>query len=73
MVEALLLTYSLEGLTREQVNNLLGKPPQSNYFTDWDYVYRLGNERGLISIDSEWLVLDFNGRNRVVRHAVVRD
>ena len=40
---------------------LLGEPNNDyGYFNaDNRYVYYMGAERGLISIDSEWLILDF--------------
>ena len=40
--------------------------------TSDDYVYWLGPERGLFSIDSEWLVLKFKD-NVVTRAAVLTD
>ena len=59
MVDDLLARYELVGMTRAAVDELLGVPPDTAYFTDFDYVYWLGRERGFISIDSEWLCLDF--------------
>ena len=34
-----------------------GVPPPTDYFREYDYAYWLGPERGLFSIDSEWLVV----------------
>ena len=59
MVDDLLRKHRLVGMTREQVDGLLGVPPHTNYFREYDYVYWLGPERGFISIDSEWLVIKF--------------
>ncbi|HMG47450.1 MAG TPA: outer membrane protein assembly factor BamE [Allosphingosinicella sp.] len=73
MIDALLWTRDLHGMSRAEVERLLGRPPASLYFTDWDYVYRLGMERGLFSIDSEWLVLRFGRDDRVSEWALVRD
>ncbi len=51
---------------------MLGVPPVTGYFRGYDLVYRIGNERGFFSIDSEWLVVKFtNDRADVVR--IVRD
>lgn len=59
MVDDLLARYELVGMTRDKVDELLGVPPETAYFTGFDYVYWLGPERGFISIDSEWLCIDF--------------
>lgn len=53
----LVLSHRLVGLHRNDVVALLGEPPPTEYFKEWDMVYLLGAERGFISIDSEWLVL----------------
>jgi outer membrane protein assembly factor BamE (lipoprotein component of BamABCDE complex) len=73
MLEALLLTHDLEKMTKSEVVDLLGQPPPTAYFSEWDFVYHLGPERGLLSIDSEWLVLRFGPDGRVSEWAVVSD
>ncbi|MBU6455395.1 MAG: hypothetical protein KGS72_26730 [Cyanobacteria bacterium REEB67] len=64
MVDDLLARYKLEGMSRAEVEKLLGKPPTTNYFKEYDFVYMLGPERSFISIDSEWLCIKF--KNDVV-------
>ena len=60
IVDDLLDRYELVGMTDNKVVSLLGKPGTDASFDPEDrYVYRLGDERGLFSIDSEWLVIDF--------------
>ena len=66
-------TGELAGRTREDVENILGPPPETAYFSDWDMVYQLGSERGLISIDSEWLVFKIDEANTVIDYRIVRD
>ena len=44
---------------------MLGEPPKTNYFSDWDVVYWLGPERGLAGIDSEWLIVRIGEDGRV--------
>jgi hypothetical protein len=73
MVEWLVRSGRLDGLTRPQVLALLGPPDDSGYFTDWDLVYWLGPERGLLSIDSEWLVIRVRTDGRVSDYRIVRD
>ena len=73
MVSALLLTHDLKGMTKAEVIELLGEPPPSDYFRDWDFVFNLGPERGLFSLDSEWLVLRFGPDGRVSEWDVVSD
>ncbi len=52
---------------------MLGEPPPPEYFRDWDMVYRLGMERGFISIDSEWLVIRLGTNGRVTESRIVHD
>lgn len=72
MVDDLLRRHTLVGMTRAQVDELLGVPPPTDYFREYDYVYWLGPERGPFGIDSEWLVLKYNG-DLVVGARVVTD
>ncbi|MDQ0227374.1 hypothetical protein [Metabacillus niabensis] len=74
MVDNLLSTFDLKGKTKSEVIELLGAPTDTGYFkTKTNIVYYLGNERGLISIDSEWLVIDFDEGERVVNYSVRTD
>lgn len=73
MADRLVAQGTLVGRTRLQVAAMLGEPPPTGYFTDWDLVFLLGRERGPVSIDSEWLVLRFDERSRVAEAALVRD
>ena len=61
IVDDLLSDYELVGMTEEEIRALLGgHDNESGYFLQEDRLgYWLGPERGWISIDSEWLVLDF--------------
>ena len=72
MVDDLMSQYDLVGMTRADVDKLLGIPPSTSYFSEFDYVYWLGPERGYISIDSEWLCLKFR-REKVVEAEVMSD
>jgi len=72
MVDDLLKKHHLVGMPKEELNDLLGIPPKTGYFSDYDYVYWLGPERGFMSIDSEWLAIKFV--NEAVSEArIVRD
>ncbi|MGA2798469.1 MAG: hypothetical protein ABSE63_12880 [Thermoguttaceae bacterium] len=73
MADSLIEEGTLYNKTRAEVIELLGEPPKSGYFKDWDLVYRLGNERGLFSIDSEWLVVRLDAKGRVAEYRIVRD
>ncbi len=39
MVSDLLSRFTLEGMSSDEVEKLLGKPPETKYFKDYDYVY----------------------------------
>ena len=73
MVNDLLDNYHLTGQSRDSVESLLGPRDSTAYWRDWDMVYWLGPERGLLSIDSEWLVLRVDSSNRVTEYRLVRD
>ena len=73
MVEWLVRSGKLDGITRAQALALLGPPSDDGYFSDWDLVYWVGPERGLIGIDSEWLVIRFGQNGQVSEYQIVRD
>jgi len=73
MADRLIARGTLNGRTRSEVVDLLGEPPPTEYFAEWNLVYWLGPERGFISIDSEWLVLRLGKAGRVVEVRIVRD
>jgi len=52
---------------------ILGEPPKTEYFKEFDLVYYLGPERGFMGIDSEWLVLKLGPEGRVKRATIARD
>ncbi|MBY0459975.1 MAG: hypothetical protein K2V38_21875 [Gemmataceae bacterium] len=73
MADRLVARGTLVGKTQDEVVELLGEPPPTAYFADWDLVYWLGPERAYFSIDSEWLVLRLGADGRVVDNRIVRD
>lgn len=73
MADDLVNGQKLSGLTHQEVVALLGEPPKTEYFKEYDLVYYLGPERGFMSIDSEWLVLKFGPDGRIKRAAITRD
>ncbi len=72
MVDDLLARHKLKGASRTEIEQLLGKPPKTNYFSDYEYVYWLGPERSLLGIDSEWLCLKFSN-NQVSEVRILAD
>lgn len=61
MISDLLRNHELLGLTEAEVLSLLGPCDNAHgtFRADNRYVYYLGPERALFSIDSEWLLIDF--------------
>jgi hypothetical protein len=47
MADRLLAHRTLVSKTRAEVVDLLGEPSSTEYFREWDLVYRLGMERGV--------------------------
>ncbi len=73
MADRIVARKTLKGKTRTQVTDMLGKPPTTDYFSDWDLVYWLGPERGFLGIDSEWLVVKLDRNGIVDDYKIVRD
>lgn len=73
MVDDLLRRHRLCGMREDELIALLGKPPKTDYFSDYQLVYWLGPERGFISIDSEWLAVRIGPDQRVIDARIVRD
>jgi hypothetical protein len=73
MVDDLLARYHLVGMTKAAVLHLLGEDPPTGYFREFDLVYWLGPERGLMSIDSEWLVIKLDAKGTVSEASLVTD
>jgi hypothetical protein len=63
----------LDGLPRRDVVALLGDPDETAKWRDWDLVYYRGPERGLFSIDSEWLVIRLGPTGIVSDYRIVTD
>jgi hypothetical protein len=63
----------LVGWTRQEVVALLGEPPKTEYFKEFELVYYLGPERGFMGIDSEWLVLKLGPEGRVKSAVIAHD
>jgi hypothetical protein len=73
MVDDLIAHKRLDGLTRRDVESLLGPADRTEKWQHWHVVYHLGPERGVIRIDSEWLVIRFGPSDRVAEYRIVRD
>lgn len=74
MVDDLLAKRKLVGEPKKKIIQLLGKPSETGRFKEMNQaVYYLGDERGFISIDSEWLILQFDSDNKVVEYKVYKD
>jgi hypothetical protein len=73
MVDDLLARNQFRGQSHAQVVALLGEPRRTDYFSEYDLVYWLGPERGMISVDSEWLVFRLDGEGRVAEYRLVTD
>ena len=73
MAEDFLRRYDAVGMTRAELVALLGEPDETDKFADYDLVYWLGPERGLASIDSEWLVVRFGDAGPAVEARIASD
>lgn len=74
MVDDMLAKHPLIGLHKKEVIQLLGETEAKEYFQeDNNIVYYLGPERGLVRIDSEWLVIWFDAHDKVTSYELKRD
>ena len=76
MVDHLMSSGQLDGLSSHQVIELLGLPHDKNFpfgATSCDIHYYLGPERGFLGIDSEWLFITFGDDSTVDRYWLYRD
>ena len=73
MAEALLRSGQLHGMERSELLNILGPPPPPEYFKGQTLVYYLGDERGWMSIDSEWLVITLDADGKASQWAIRSD
>jgi hypothetical protein len=73
MADDLLRRGALKRMTRSEVVSLLGPPLDTPYFKGTDMIYMLGPERGWLSIDSEWLLIDLDQRGRVASARLATD
>lgn len=73
MVDDLLASNQLTGLSQAEVVTLLGDPSPQNGFNDYDLVYLLGPEQGFISIDFEWLVIKLDTTGHVSKAQIMTD
>ncbi|HYN89728.1 MAG TPA: hypothetical protein VER55_14435 [Ardenticatenaceae bacterium] len=51
---------------------MLGPPTETSHFAEWDLVYWMGPEPGLIQVDSVWLVIYLED-DRVTAFQIVTD
>ncbi|MBT2663296.1 hypothetical protein [Bacillus sp. ISL-45] len=74
MVDSMLSEVELKGKTKSEIIKLLGEEEERAYFKEPNnIVYYLGDERGFMSIDSEWLVIWFDDKDRVTDYEIKTD
>jgi hypothetical protein len=73
MAGDLLRSEVLLGKSRAEIEIMLGPPTSTDKFRDSGLVYWLSPERGFISIDSEWLTLNFDQTGKVRDARIVTD
>jgi hypothetical protein len=73
IADGLVLSRSLIRSSRDQIEEWLGPAPNTPYFSDWDLVYPLGAERGIFSIDTEWLAIRLDASGSASEVRILRD
>ncbi len=74
MIDSMLSEVELKGKAKTEIIKILGHEEEKAYFKEPNnLVYYLGDERGFMSIDSEWLVLWFDDKDRVTDYEIKTD
>jgi hypothetical protein len=73
MADGLVRSEILLGKSRVEVEAMLGPPTATDKFRSSGLVYWLGSERGFMSIDSEWMTLEFDKTGKVREARIVTD
>ncbi|MCM3124978.1 MULTISPECIES: hypothetical protein [unclassified Mesobacillus] len=74
MIDSMLSEVELKGKTKTEIIKLLGVEEEKAYFKEPNnLVYYLGDERGFVRIDREWLVLWFDDKDRVTDYEIKTD
>lgn len=73
MADALIRDRTLYGKTKTEVIQLLGEPSKDGYFRSHDLVYWLGPSRDWLNVDSEWLLIQLDDSDRVIKCELGRD
>ena len=74
MADGLKLGGGLAAKTRTEVVALLGEPPAKRWiFSEYDLVYLLGRSRAPLSLDSEWLAIQFGPDGQVYAVDIIED
>jgi hypothetical protein len=77
MADDLMAKKTLYGMGKKEILAMLGEPDQKD--VQWGekdqfgLLYWLGPERGLMSVDSEWLGITFDKKGKVSQYKLVRD
>ena len=72
MVDDLLYRHDFRGMTRADVVAMLGEPDKACVW-GWDLVYWLGDQRGFLGIDSEWLGIRLGDNTKVTACELLQD
>lgn len=73
MADELIERKLLNGITEDSLVAMLGPRLATPYLKEWDYVYPVGPERGIIRIDSELLVIRLGTDRRVLQYQLITD
>lgn len=71
MARALVSEDRLDGLTRSEVESLLGPPTPTDKWQEWDLIYVLGPTQ--YGVDYEWLVIRLGEDGKVTEYQLTAD
>ncbi|MGH1366825.1 MAG: hypothetical protein ACRBF0_24920 [Calditrichia bacterium] len=72
MIEDFIKTHKSRDMSRQDIVDVLGLPKRLSYFSDYQMMYRLGNDDGLIP-GPNYLVIRLDNNDRVEQLAIMKD
>ena len=64
---------SIGSLSRDGLIDIFGKPNSDGYFSNWDDAFWLGRDDNSYGVDSQWLVVNYDIDETVIKARISQD
>ena len=72
MIQDFVIHYKPYQKSKDEILKLLGNPDYSEDLMEWDMVYWLGEERNLLSTNTQWFAIEFDSSGKVYEYELFR-